>query len=67
MPVMTSQILKSVAKTQKSRYHENKTLLFSNKKCTNYHIVQLTLRPHIVNKLYLSRKNEKAIKSMIKT
>ena len=38
MPVMTSQILKSVniTKTYKSRYLENKTLFFSLNKKNNY-------------------------------
>ena len=31
------------------------------------HIVYLTLPPHIVNKPWISRKNEKAVKIMIKT
>ena len=31
------------------------------------HIVRLTLPPHIINKPWISRKNEKAIKIMIQT
>ena len=32
-----------------------------------HHIVYLTLPPHIVNKLWISRENEKAVKIMTKT
>ena len=34
---------------------------------SNKHLVYLTLAPHIVNKPWISRKNEKTVKIMIKT
>ena len=50
MPIMTSQILKSVnfSKTQKSRYLENKTLFFLQPKKFNNYISGASLFQKIV-------------------